>query len=58
MLVIGTEIHRLLVEQSKPGRGLIWVCTVCLGLLGKQLVFEIYRTFTVLSLFSNDDRDI
>ena len=28
-------------QNSKQGSSLIWVCTVCLGLLGWQVVFEI-----------------
>ena len=57
-LVIRAGIHKMANagQNSKQGRprsdcffisSIIWVCTVCLGIFGRQLVFEIIRTFSV-----------
>ena len=49
MLAIEAGIHKMLVrianrenpDQTASLESLIWVCTVYLGFLGRQLVFEI-----------------
>ena len=46
MLLMKAGIHKMLVrkanrEGSDQRSSLIWVCAVCLGHLGKQLVFKI-----------------
>ena len=34
-------------KEDPDQTSLVWVCTVCLGSFGRQLVFIIFRTFTV-----------
>ena len=49
MLVIRAGIHEMLVrirnredlDQTAPRSSLVWNCVVCLGLFGRQRVFEI-----------------
>ena len=44
MLILRAGIHKMLIRiasKEDPDQSLIWVCTVCLGLFGRQLVFEI-----------------
>ena len=41
-MFIMAGIHKKLdCQNSKQAKTMIWVCTVCLGLFGKQLVFAI-----------------
>ena len=40
MLNVRAGIHKMLVTIANRS-SLIWVCTICLGLFGRQIVFEI-----------------
>ena len=57
MLVVRAGIHKMLVRTSKQGRpwsdcffrsSLIWVCTDCLGIFGRQLVSNFLQNLLYL----------